>query len=98
MTRANENVLQMNPLALAVLALLPAAIRARGRALRYATVIAAVIAAGSVLGLVLKAMPGFDQRNLQIVLLAMPINLAVLLALWRVPLEARSDGPSAAAG
>ncbi len=98
MTRANENVLQMNPFAVALLVLLPAAIKRRGRALKHAIAVAAFIAAGSFLGLLLKAMPGFDQHNLHIVLLALPINLAVLLALWRLPREVRGDGPSASAG
>ena len=98
MTRANENVLQVNPIALVLLVLLPAAWKRRGRALEHATAVAAVIAAGSFLGLLLKVVPGFDQSNLQIVLLALPINLAVLLALWRLPREVRGDGPSAPAG
>ena len=93
MTRYNENVLQVNPLALALLVLLPLALKRRGVALRWATGLAAVIAAGSVLGLVWKAVPVLSQQNMQIILLALPVNLAVFFLLWRLPREAAGNGP-----
>lgn len=77
---ANENLLQLNPLALALTALVPlAAYRPRWR--RRAFLVAGALAALSLLGLMLKALPAFEQRNLAIVLLALPVHLALAWAL-----------------
>ena len=79
----NENLLQVNPLALLVLAALPAALRGKGAArLGYG---AAVLVAGlSVLGLVLKLLPGFDQVNGPIIAMALPAQVGIAAALGRL--------------
>ena len=79
----NENVLQFDPLALALAVLLPAALYGAGRTARPARWLAAVIAGLSVVGLLLKATPWFFQVNAGILALALPANLALAWALWR---------------
>jgi hypothetical protein len=87
-TRNNENLLQFDPLALALAVLLPVVLvrragagRPAARALRVA---AYLVAALSVLGLALKALPTFTQHNAEIIALALPAHLAVAWAAWRV--------------
>jgi hypothetical protein len=76
MTRANENVLQLNPLALLLLVLVPLAL-ASDRWGKPAVIIAGLVAAGSLLGAAVKILPGFDQANWQVIALAAPINVAL---------------------
>jgi hypothetical protein len=66
-----------------VLPALPAALRKKPAArLGYG---AAALAAGlSVLGLVLKVVPGFDQVNGPIIAMALPAQLGIALALGRL--------------
>lgn len=78
-TYYNENVFQLNPLSLVVAALLPFA--RRTPALRAAAIVASLIAAVSIFGLVLQALPGFDQVNGGIIALALPPNVALAAAL-----------------
>ncbi len=77
----NENVLQFDPLALALVVLLPA--YAWGRMRRATRVLAAAIAALAVLGFVLQALPGLDQTNGEIIALALPAHVGLALGLWR---------------
>jgi hypothetical protein len=81
-TYANENVLQVNPLPLLLAALLLPALLGNGRALRLAQGVAAAGAALAVLGLLLQALPWFDQRNGEIIALVLPAHLAVAAVLW----------------
>lgn len=85
---SNENVLQANPLSLAlgVMILTQFRMRRQGtgnapfvrrRILRLAWAIVAL----SVLGLALKILPGFYQDNLQIISLLLPVHLGIALAL-----------------
>jgi hypothetical protein len=73
----NENLLQLSPLALPLLLLLPAAAYGARWAARPAWLLAGAVAALSVLGFALQALPGIDQRNAQILALALPVNLAL---------------------
>ncbi len=74
----NENLLQANPLALALMVLAPlAAIRGS----RMATRLAAILAALSAAGLLLHFLPVTPQANLPIIALALPIHLGVYYAL-----------------
>ena len=82
----NENLLQLAPFVLLLAALAPLAVyRPRWRRPAFAVAVAA--AALSALGLVLKVLPAFDQRNLAVVMLALPANAALAWALRprRVP-------------
>jgi uncharacterized membrane-anchored protein len=78
----NENLLQANPLALALLWLLPKA--ARGATDRRALVAAGIVAGLSLLGLVLKPLSSFYQVNGEIIALALPIHLGVATGVWRL--------------
>lgn len=77
----NENVLQFNLLALPLVVLVPLAVRRREWAERAALRWAVVIAGISFVGLLLKALPMFDQVNLQLITLILPVNLAMVAAL-----------------
>ena len=89
----NENLLQLSPLALPLVLLVPCAAYGARWAARPAWLLAAAVAVLSVLGFVLQALPGLDQRNAQIVALALPVNLAVA---WTVRRLAKT-GPAPAA-
>ncbi len=83
MAYRNENVLQLNPLVLALGILGPLALGGarwpRGMALALANVVALL----SVLGLVIQALPGLDQVNGPVVALALPIHLGIAVGLRR---------------
>jgi hypothetical protein len=82
MAYRNENLFQINPLALVLALVLPFAIRSP-RAGRVAEALALVVAGLSILGLVLKVLPGFDQANVQVIALALPAHLGVAAGLRR---------------
>ena len=86
----NENVLQLNLAAMALALVLPRAIW-RGQA-RYGQGVrlAAVMAASSALGLILKVLPQMGQNNLEMIALILPAHLGVWLGL-----RALGPGPSA---
>jgi hypothetical protein len=83
MAARNENLLQMNPLALLVV---PGVWRwrDRGRRARLATAAATGVATLSVLGLALKLLPGFDQVNGPIIALALPAQIGIALGIRRL--------------
>jgi hypothetical protein len=72
----NENLLQFDPLALALALVLPFAL-ARSRAVDAARSLSIVVAAIALLGLVLKVLPWFDQVNGEVIALTLPAHLAV---------------------
>ncbi|HEX6373518.1 MAG TPA: DUF4105 domain-containing protein [Longimicrobium sp.] len=73
----NENLLQLSPLALPLVLLVPCLAYGARWAARPAWLLAAAVAALSVLGFAMQILPGLDQRNSQIIALALPINLAL---------------------
>ena len=73
----NENILLFNLLALALAVVLPLAIRRGGRTLQTARRLALVVAALAALGLLFKLLPWFDQHNLELIALALPIHLGL---------------------
>jgi hypothetical protein len=81
MAYRNENLLQVNPLMLGLAVLVPLALAGSGRAARCAAALALLLAGLSLLGLVLQALPGFDQVNGQVIALALPIHLGFALGL-----------------
>ena len=83
MAACNENLLQANPLALLLVPGILAAGRG-GRAVRFAARWAPVVAGLSLLGLLLKAVPGFDQVNGPVIALALPAHLGIAAALRRL--------------
>lgn len=92
----NENLLHFDPLSIALVPLVPLAIyslRGASRALRLAGIIALL----SLLGLIAQLLPLFDQRNGEIIGLALPINLAVWWTVYRLTTHRRTSLPSSAA-
>jgi len=78
----NENLLQFNPLPLALALVVPVLLY-RGWGGRAARLVSGVVAALAVAGLLLKLLPVFDQRNWEMIALALPAHLAVALAVRR---------------
>ena len=72
----NENLLQLSPLAF-LLVPLCISLGLGGRRARLAWRVAAVLAALSLLGLVLQLVPGLDQGNGEVIALALPIHLGM---------------------
>lgn len=85
----NENLLQMPPVALIMLVLLPWGLRSRSgaprhpRALRIIQYSAAAMAGCGVLGLLLKVLPWFRQDNWNIIAWVLPVNMAIAIILAR---------------
>jgi len=90
MAYRNENLFQVNPLALALVVLGPLA--AAGRALPLARGVAIALAGLSALGLVAQVLPGLDQVNGAIIALALPVHVGILVALHKVaPTSSRAE-------
>jgi hypothetical protein len=79
----NENVLQCSLFALALALVLPFARRERPGVLRTAWLLAVAVGGLSVLGLLLKALPAFDQVNAQILAFLVPANLGLAAGVIR---------------
>jgi hypothetical protein len=80
---ANENLLQLCPLALALLVALPRVLRRpRGRH-PVAARLALVMLLASAAGLVVKLIPGSSQMNWEIIAFALPVNFAIASRLAR---------------
>ncbi|HEX7979758.1 MAG TPA: DUF4105 domain-containing protein [Gemmatimonadaceae bacterium] len=75
----NENLLQLSPLSLALVVLIPLALL-RGRATRAARVVAVAVLVMSAFGLVLAVMPG-GQENRAIVAMFFPVHLVLAWAI-----------------
>ncbi|HEV7298818.1 MAG TPA: DUF4105 domain-containing protein [Tepidisphaeraceae bacterium] len=78
----NENLLQTNPLLLALIPLTLFVLFGRFR--KAASRLAVFIAALGVIGLVMQVLPVFDQVNADVIALALPINLGLAVALYRL--------------
>lgn len=75
----NENVLQCPDLAVLLALVLPFAMGDRRWALSAAKVLAVLVGGLSILGLLLKALPGFGQANWQVIALFLPANIGLML-------------------
>lgn len=96
---ANHNLLQFDPLALPLVVLLPALGYGVRRAARPALWLAGAVAALSLLGLLLKVVPGWYQVNGEIIALMLPAHLGMLAAAYGLaraptPLESAPATPS----
>jgi len=92
----NENVLHMDPLSLGLVVMIPLSIyflRASSKAVKLAGWIAAL----SLLGFVAQGIPLFDEKNGEIIALALPINLAIWWTVYRLSSYRRTSLPSSAA-
>jgi hypothetical protein len=79
----NENLLQFNPLAVALALLVPLGLR-RAAPRRRATQVALIVVAMALLGVALKALPWFQQRNLYAMLLVLPTHFALAWVMFGI--------------
>jgi uncharacterized protein DUF4105 len=79
----NENVLQADLLALFLLGLVPRLVLGSRSAARAALALAVIVAALSLMGLLLKLFPAFYQVNGAIIALALPAHAGVAGGLWQ---------------
>ena len=92
----NENLMHFDPLSISMVVLIPLSIyglRAVSRAMKLAGWIAAIC----LFGFVAQGIPFFDQKNAEIIALALPINLAVWWTVYRLTVYRRTSLPSSAA-
>ena len=82
--RSNENVLQLDLLALPMVFLLPLAIRRGGKWGLAALRVSLLVMALSLGGFLLKVLPGFRQVNLEIIALVLPVYLGLTVGLLRL--------------
>ena len=92
----NENLMQFDPLSIALVVLIPLALYAR-RAQSRAVKIAGWVAAISLFGFVAQGIPFFFEKNGEIIALALPINLAVWWTVYRLSTYRRTSLPSSPA-
>ena len=79
----NENLFQASLFLVPLVIVLPAAASERPWARRPALMLAALVATSSLAGLVLQALPGFDQQNGEVLALAVPANLGLAWGIRR---------------
>lgn len=77
----NENWLLLNPLSLALLIAGTRAAISRGRRPGFAPSVAAMVLLLAVLGVLVQVLPGMDQVNGEMICLAVPLHVGVLVAL-----------------
>lgn len=82
-SRNNENVLLLTPISLALVVLLPLALRRGARAARAAVGVARIVAGLALLALVIKVLPWFHQHNLEMIGLILPVHAGLLRGLER---------------
>ncbi|MEP6858553.1 MAG: DUF4105 domain-containing protein [Gemmatimonadales bacterium] len=92
----NENLMHFDPLSLALAVLIPLSVFGM-RGVSRAKKLSGFVAALSLLGFVLQGIPFFDQKNGEIIALALPINLAVWWTVHRLANYKRTSLPSSAA-
>jgi hypothetical protein len=82
MSYRNENLLQLNPLLLALPPLMLLGLAGVPRAAPWARAVAWTLAGLSLAGLVLQVLPGLDQVNGPVIALLVPIHTGVAMGLW----------------
>ncbi len=87
-SRSNENVLLLTPISLALVVLIPLAVRGRAGAVRNALRVASVVAGLAVVALVIKVLPWFHQHNLEMIGLILPVHFGLLWGLRRATVPA----------
>ena len=92
----NENLFHLDPLSLALVILIPVSAywsRASSRAVKLSGYVAAIC----LFGFIAQGVPLFDQKNGEVIALALPINLAVWWTVYRLNAYRRTSFPSSAA-
>jgi hypothetical protein len=92
----NENLMHFDPLSLALVVLIPLAVYGL-RGVSKATKLSGWVAAICLFGFVAQGIPLFDQRNGEIIALALPMNLAVWWTVYRLTSYRRTSFSSSAA-
>ena len=92
----NENLMHFDPLSLALAILVPLSVYGL-RGVSKALKLSGFVAALSLFGFVLQGIPFFDQKNGEIIALALPLNLAVWWTVHRLTHYKRTSLPSSAA-
>ena len=92
----NENLMHFDPLLLALAILVPLSVYGL-RGVSKALKLSGFVAALSLFGFVLQGIPFFDQKNGEIIALALPLNLAVWWTVHRLTHYKRTSLPSSAA-
>ena len=92
----NENLMHFDPLSLALAILVPLSVYGL-RGVSKALKLSGFVAALSLFGFVLQGIPFFDQKNGEIIALALPLNLAVWWTVHRLTHYKRTSFPSSAA-
>jgi hypothetical protein len=92
----NENLLQFDPLSIALVVLTPLAVYGF-RGVETSRKLSGWVAAISLLAFVAQGLPVFDQPNGEIIALALPLNLGVLWVVYRLTTYRRTSRPSSAA-
>jgi len=92
----NENLLQLNPLSIALVVLIPVSIYGL-RGVARARRLSAIVAALSLFGLIAQGAPFFRQLNGEMIALGLPVNLAVVWTVYRLTAYRRTSRPSSAA-
>jgi hypothetical protein len=92
----NENLMHFDPLSLALAVLIPLSLYGL-RGVSRTRKLSGFVAALSLFGFVLQGIPFFDQKNGEIIALALPINLAVWWTVHRLTNYRRTSLPSSAA-
>lgn len=82
--RYNENWLQASPIMLLLIVLIPLAVFGKRWAIKAAMIVAGIQALFNVAGLLLKILPWFRQPNFEIIAIALPANVALAIAMWRL--------------
>ncbi len=80
----NENLLQTSLFLVPLMIVLPAAAAGRPWARRPACVLGALVAISSLAGVLLQALPGFDQQNGEVLGLAVPANVGLAWGISRL--------------
>ena len=93
----NENVLQANLLLLPLAFLAPRLARGVAGARRPALALALAAAGLSLLGVLLKVLPAFDQANANVLGLMVPPNLGLGLSVWTLATRRVAAKPEKAA-
>lgn len=91
----NENLLQFDPMSLALAFMIPFAVGA-GWLTRGVARLATLIAMLSLLGFIMQGLPWWNQPNGEIIALALPLNLATAWAVYRLSHYRRISRSSAA--
>ncbi|HMB95276.1 MAG TPA: hypothetical protein VKK61_04480, partial [Tepidisphaeraceae bacterium] len=90
-TRDNENLLQLSPLMLPLVVLIPLAMGKRQRAAKAALIFAGLSLVGCLLGLAIKILPSMYQINGNMIALAIPANAGLVWALWMLNVKRKTS-------